>query len=520
MRLKQIIVRFLFTALFTTLVAAVGHAATSDVADAVMNGNTQAVRALLAKKADVNAAQADGTTAVHWAVRHDDLEMLDQLVRAGASVTTANRLGATPLYLACVNGNAAIIGRLIKNGADVNGTVLQHGETPLMFAARSGNVGAVKLLLEGGAQVDARETLRETTAVVWAAEQNHAEIVKLLAGHDADLNGQSTIAEAKKRRGVVYAQGENLHTGGITPLVVAAREGALEAVKALVEAKADLNKPSGDRSTALLVAVQNGHYDVAHYLVDRGADINAVNEKGWTPLYLAVKHRNIETGTIPVPNQNRAKDFIAALLDRGVDVNARIKANTEIRNGQRATWLNEAGATAFLRAALCGDIEVMKLLLAKGADPKIATDDHTTPLMAAAGVGYSDGFIHDRSIPETIEAMKLLLDLGAEVNAANDQGLTALHGAAHKAALEEIQLLVDRGANLAAVDKGSKAYGANTPGLTPLDWAQGVVVGVQSAIYHADAVELITKLMQERGLPMPKGSNRTLGGNAVVSKGQ
>jgi hypothetical protein len=137
--------------------------------------------------------------------------------------------------------------------------------------------------------------------------------------------------------------------------------------------------------------------------------------------------------------------------------------------------------------------------------------------MAAAGVGYSDGFIHDRSVDETVDAMKLILDLGADVNAANDQGLTALHGAAHKAALEEIQLLVDRGGNLATKDKGSKAYGADTPGLLPLDWAQGVVVGVQSAIYHADAVALISKLMTEKGIPIPQVT-RTIGGNAVAKK--
>ena len=252
-------------------------------------------------------------------------------------------------------------------------------------------------------------------------------------------------------------------------------------------------------------------------LVEHGADVNLANEKGWNPLYLAVKHRNIETGTIPVPNEDQAMDFIKVLLDHGANVNARLKANTEIRNGQRATWLNEAGATPFLRAALCGDIEVMKLLLAHGADPKIATEDHTTPLMAAAGVGYSDGFIHDRSIEETLEAMKLILDLGADVNAANDQGLTALHGAAHKAALEEIQLLVDRGADLGAKDTGSKAFGQKPEGLLPLNWAEGVPVGVQSAIYHADAVDLITKLMKEKGIAIPT-ITRTVGGNAVATK--
>jgi uncharacterized protein len=488
----------------------------SETADAAMNDNRDALLALIAKKADVNAPQADGTMALHWAVHHSDAALVDTLLRAGANVKAANREGATPLYLACVNGDAAIIDKLLKAGADVNGTLLLHGETPLMFAARSGRIEAVKLLLDRGAQVNAKETLRETTAVMWAAEQNHPDVLKLLIAHGADVNVQSTKQLLKKQYGVSYNIKEGVYTGGTTPLVLAAREGALESVAALLAAKADPDKTAGDGSSAMLVAVQNGHYDVAKYLVDHGANINLANDNGWNPLYLAVKHRNIETGTIPVPNADQAMDFIKRLLDRGADVNQRLKANTEIRNGQRATWLNEAGATPFLRAALCGDIDVMKLLLAHGADPKITTDDHTTPLMAAAGVGFSDGFIHDRSVEETVQAMKLILDLGADVNATNDQGLTALHGAAHKAALEEIQLLVDRGANLAAKDRySSKAL--KPQGLLPLNWAEGVPVGVQSAIYHADAVELITKLMKEKGIPLPT-LTRTVGGNAVTAK--
>ncbi len=513
MRMKRMIA----VALAGSMLAVVSYGAASEVADAAMNKNKDAVRLLLAKKADVNAPQADGTTALHWAVRQDDLATVDLLIRAGANVRAANREGATPLYLACVNANVAMIDKLLKAGDDVNSTFLAQGETPLMVAARSGNVEAVKLLLDRGAQVNAKETLRGTTAVMWAAEQDHPAVVKLLAEHGADVNAQSVIADAKKRYGVVYAQAENQHTGGVTPLVLAAREGALASVQAVFEAKADLDKPSGDKSTALLVAIQNGHYDVANFLVAHGANVNLANEKGWNPLYLTVKHRNIETGTIPVPNQDQAMDFIKVLLDHGANPNARLKANTEIRNGQRATWLNEAGATPFLRAALCGDAEVMKMLLAHGADPKISTDDHTTPLMAAAGVGYSDGFIHDRSIQETVDAMKLILDQGADVNAANDQGLTALHGAAHKAALEEIQLLVDRGADLGAKDHGSKAFGQKPEGLLPLNWAEGVPVGVQSAIYHADAVDLITKLMKEKGIAIPT-ITRTVGGNAVATK--
>jgi uncharacterized protein len=510
--------RLMATLFAGTLLSAAGYAAAaSEVADAVMNNNSGMVRTLLNQMADVNAPQVDGTTALMWAVRHDDLNTVDQLIRARADVKAANRDGATALYLACVNGNPAMVKKLLDAGAGVNTPFLTHGETALMEASHTGNVVVVQLLLDRGAQLETKDTIKGTTAVMWAAEQNHPEVIRMLAAKGADVNAQSIVAEAKKRYGVNYKEGQSNHTGGVTPLVLAAREGALDAVKALHEAKADLNKTSGDESSALLVAIQNGHYDVAKYLVDNGADVNLANERGWNPLYLSVKHRNIETGTIPVPNQDQAMGFIQVLLDHNVDVNARVKANTEIRNGQRATWLNEAGATPFLRAALCGDIEVMKLLVAHGADPKIATDDGTTPLMAAAGVGYSDGFIHDRSVAETIEAMKYLLDLGADVNLHNKQGLTALHGAAHKAALEEIQLLVDHGADLAAKDNGSKAFGQNSEGLLPLDWAEGVPVGVQSAIYHADAVDLITKLMKEKGVPIPQRV-RTVGGNAVAAK--
>ena len=406
--------------------------------------------------------------------------------------------------------------KLLKQGVDVNGTVLRHGETPLMFAARTGRPEAVKLLLEAGAKVDAKDTMRQTTALMWAAEQGHAEVIELLVAAGADVNASSTVDEAKRRRGVVYKQGENQHTGGVTPLVLAARQGNLQAVKALAEKGADLNKASGDGSTAMVVAIQNGHYDVARYLVEKGADINKANEKGWTPLYLSVKHRNLETGTIPVPNQHQAFDFIKLLLDRDVDVNARIGFNTEIRNGQRATWFEEDGATAFVRAALCGDIEVMRMLLAKGADPKIKTTDGTTALMAAAGVGYTEGFIQYRSKEDSIAAVKLLLELGADVNAQNDGSMTALHGAAHRAALEEIKLLVEHGADLAVESKPAAKFGNSTFGLLPLDWAQGVPIGVQSAIYHADAVDLITRLMKERGVAIPE-RHRTLGGNAAIA---
>lgn len=512
--------RLLYGGCAALLCAMAVWAGASDVADAVMNKDKEAARALLEKKADVNAAQADGTTALQWAVRQDDIAAVDQLIAAGADVNAANHDGATAMYLACVNGSAAMVERLLKAGVNPNATFLMHGETPLMEASRTGNPEVIKLLLDHGADVNAKDTLRGTTAAMWAAEQDHPEVIRLLVAKGADLSVRSVVNEPKKRYGVNY-KGTEFHSGGLTALVLAARQGAVSSVEALVTAKADVNQATGDGSTAMIVAIQNGHYDVARYLLDHGADPNLANEKGWNPLYLAVKHRNIETGTIPVPNADQALEFIKLLLDKGANPNLRLKANTEIRNGQRATWLAEAGATPFLRAALCGDIEVMRLLLQHGADPKIPTNDHTTPLMAAAGVGYSDGFIHDRSPEETLEAMKLILELGANVNDVNDAGLTALHGAAHKASIGEIQFLVDHGADLAAKDKGgsesSRRFGAKTEGLLPLDWAEGVTVGVQSAIYHAEAVDLITKLMKEKGIPIPTRT-RTIGGNAVAKK--
>jgi ankyrin repeat protein len=505
-----------FLACSTVAVLAIGSAAAagSDVADAAMNRNRDAIKASLQKKADVNAPQSDGTTALHWAVRADDVEMAAQLIKAGANPMASNRDGATPLYLACENGTLPMVELLLKSNVDVNQPFLLHNETALMVASRTGNVKVVDLLLAKSANVNARETLRQTTALMWAAEQNHPEVIKTLLAHGADVSAHSKISVPEKQYGLNAKVAEGISTGGMTALVLASREGGLDAVRILAEAKADLNQTVADRSTAMLVAVQNGHYDVATYLVNQGADPNIQNAKGWYPLYLAVKNRNLETGTIPVPNAEQSMPFIKLILDKGANPNLRLKANTEIRNGQRATWMNEAGATPFLRASMCGDIETMRLLLQHGADPGIITDDHTTPLMAVAGVGYTDGFIHDRSEQETMEALKFLVEeVKVPVNLANDGGLTALHGAAHKASLSEIQYLVDHGADLAAKDHGSKAYGADTPGLLPLNWAEGVVIGVQSAIYHPEAVELITKMMKERNIPIP-AVTRTLGGNA------
>jgi ankyrin repeat protein len=489
------------------LAAALGQAA--DIADTVMNHDSSGVSALLAKKADVNAAQADGTTALHWAARWDDLETANLLIRAGADPKTANHDGATPMFLASQNGSAAMIELLLKAGADVNAPVLAHAETALMMAARSGSVDAVRVLLDHGAEINAKDTLRGTTALMWASEQGHVSVVELLASRGADVRAQSEVLKTLKRRGLGYAPAKDQGgadapiKGGLTALMFAARQGSLECVRALAKSGADLNQTSADGSSPLLVAVQNGYYDMALFLMDHGANINLANSKGWSPLYLAVKNRNQETTAIPGPSVDGVLEFIQALLDRGANPNVRIQADTEVHQGMTAAWLKEAGATPLLRAALCGDLPVVRLLLAHQADPLIPTFDHTTPLMAASGVGWADGMLREYSADETLEVVKLLLDLGSDVNAVNDHGITALHGAGFKGANKAVQLLVDRGAKLDALDKGEDyGFGVSSVRMTPLNWAEGVPIGMSSAIYHNETVALMARLMKEKGIPV------------------
>ena len=491
-------------------------AASSDVADAAMKNDRKAVVALLQQKADANAAQADGATALHWAARWDDADMADQLLRAGAKVNAANGAGATPLFLACVNGSAAMIEKLVRGGADVNAPVLSHGETALMMASRSGNGSALKALLDHGAQVNLKDTLRGTTALMWAAEQGHASVLELLLARGADVNLPSAVLSPVKRRGLGFAppaaggvRPTGDPRGGLTALMFAVRQGSLESVRTLVAAKAAVNQAAVDGSSPLLVAVQNGNYAIADFLIEQGADVSGANSKGWSPLYLAVKNRNQEATAVPGPPVEGTLELITKLLDRGANPNVRINVDTEVHQGMTALWLKEAGATPLLRAALCGDLTGVRLLLAHKADPLIPTLDKTTPLMVAAGVGWADGMIREHSEADTLEVMKLILDAGASVTAANDHGITALHGAAYKGANKAVQLLVDRGADLAAQDKGEDyGFGVSTIRMTPLNWAEGVPIGMSSAIFHNDTVALLTRLMQERKIPVVSNAFR------------
>jgi ankyrin len=488
-------------------------AAGSEVADAVMQGKRDVVRSLLQRKADVNAPQVDGTTALHWAARADDLETADLLLRAGARVSAANREGATAMQLAALNGSAAMIERLLKAGADPNTSLSSFGDTALMMASRTGKPNAVKVLLDSGARVDARETWGDTTPLMWAvAEGNHA-VVRMLIDRGADVNARSKFVPSATGRGFEGATPvaarpnqsvEENASGLLTPLMFAAREGDLESARMLVAAGAEINARGGDGKDALGLAIFNGGYDVASFLIDNSANVNQADAQRFTPLFWAVDRRNMETApnfpwvvtTDPLP-------LIKKLLDAGADVNALV--NNTPRARMRDGSPRIVFATALMRAAFSGDIELVKLLLAHDAKPNIISRDNETMLMAACGTGFIPGYSKGRTPAERLEVVKLLIELGQDVNAADDYGITALMVAANIGDVPILQYLIDKGADLGAYDLGKKndgAFGSSIEPLMPIDYAIGVGTfrPNNAIVFNEDAYNLMSRLMKERGI--------------------
>ncbi len=466
------------------------------VVDAVRNGNRTDAIALIQQKANVNAPEPDGTTALAWAVRHDDADLVDRLIRAGADVKAANRYGVTPLSLACVNGNAAIIEKLLKAGADANELGPQD-ETPLMTVARTGSVPAAKVLLAHGAKVDARETWHGETALMWAAAQQHPEMVKALIDAGADVNAMSTVVKWE-RQVTAEPRDKWLPPGGFAPLMFAAREGCVECAKVLIDAKANVNQPDPDGITPMVNSIFNGHYDVAMLLLERGADPNLFDKTGRAALYAAVDAHTMPASNRPSPDESHndatSLDLIKSLLAHGASVNMQLKTQqpyrTKVDRGND-TMLT-TGTTAMVRAAKAGDAEVMALLIAKGADAKLATRSGINPLMAAAGLGTKeeDAVGRKKTEKEAIDAIEICLKAGVDVNAADTAGDTALHGAAQKGWDEVVQYLADHGAKLDAKDQ---------KGLTPLDAAMGQLGGLgfdhTTGDVHESTAALLKKLI-------------------------
>jgi ankyrin repeat protein len=300
----------------------------------------------------------------------------------------------------------------------------------------------------------------------------------------------------------------------LTPLIYAARANDIESVKVLLAAGADINQTTNYGWSPLLVATQNRYYKLGAYLLENGADANLGNKGGWVPLYIATDNRNIENGDYPVRRGDMDHlEFIKLLLDKGANVNARMKDSTETRTVFTNQWLDENGATAFLRASQSGDVELMKLLLSRGADPKINTALNVSPLHVAAGIGWVEGITYEWSSQATLDAVKMLIDLGLDVNLQADTGRTAMHGAAHKGRSDVVQILFDKGARVDVRDYGNTDNRGGKLAVhtwQPVDYADGLVrVGVQSAIGHPETGALLRKLMKQAGFePPPMG--RTL----------
>ena len=447
--------------------------------------------------ADSNAPQADGTTPLHLAVRANDLAKVNKLLAAGADAKAANRYGITPLYLACENANPAMIERLLKAGADAN-AVSTEGETALMTVARTGVVEAAKVLLDHGANVDAREEWHGQTALMWAVDEQHPAMVKELIAHGADVNAVSNVNKWE-RQNTAEPREKWLPLGGLTPLLFAARQGCVECEQILVDAGANVNTTDPDGISPVLMAIINGHYDAAGYLLNKGADPNLADETGRTALFSAVDFNTIPVSNRPSPkvidNQLTSLDLIKLLLEKGANVNAQLKKQQpyRVKLDRGDDTMLTTGTTPLLRAAKAADVAAMRLLLAKGADPKLATRAGITPLMAAAGLGSKEEDTTGRfkTEPEAIEAIQLCLDAGVDINAANGQGQTALHAAALKGYDKVVQFLADHGANLSAKDKQGK---------TPLDAALGQAGGSggfdgSRRDVHESTAELLKKLL-------------------------
>ena len=442
--------------------------------DAVRAGDAVDVRSLLDDGVSPRTAEIDGTTALHWAAHRDHAAIAALLLEAGAAVDATNRYGVTPLALASVNGSTPMITRLLEAGADPN-LPNPEGETPLMTAARTGNGDAIETLLAHGAEVDAVEAWRQQTALMWATAQNQAVAVDALLAAGADPHARSDR--------------------GFTPLLFAAREGHVGVLDRLVRAGADVDDtlPANGMS-ALVLAVYNAQYDFANALLELGADPDAAGN-GWTALHQLVWTRRPNLGRnppFPVPlGELDAFDLARALAAHGADLDAR--QTQEPRDGNR-NMLRRIGSTPFLQAAKVADVDMMRLLVELGADPSLTTDEGVTPLMAAAGVGIWKIGENPGTNEEALAAVELAWELGNDVNAADTSGDTALHGAIHRGAGNIVRFLVDKGANIDAV---------NGKGWSPLSVAQGVFYP-NTFNRHP---ELVT-LLEELGADPAAGSRR------------
>jgi ankyrin repeat protein len=453
-------------------------------ADAAEKKDWTGLQSLIQARADPNAAQADGTTALHWAAYHDRPQEAKALLAAGASATAANRYGVTALSLACQNGNVALMGLLLDAGADAN-TELHGGETVLMTASRTGRTGPVARLLAKGARLEAADH-KGQTALMWAAAEGHAQVIEQLIQSGADFHVRLK--------------------SGFTPLLFAAREGHVEAVRSLLQAGADPNDaitggkgggrgaPTG--TSALIFAVENGHFELAMSLIKAGANPND-QRSGFTPLHTLTwvrkPNRGDDEAGQPPPETTgslTSLEFARQLIASGADVNAALTETAKGNIGLRMT-----GITPFFLASKTADLPLMKLLVQHGANPQQPNSDGCTPLMAAAGMGTRAAEEEAGTEDECVDAVEYLLSIGADLNTVDKKGETAMHGAAYKNLPKMVHLLADKGAQIAIWNQKDKQ------GWTPLLIAQGFRPGNFKP--SAETVEAISQVILAEGVAPP-----------------
>ena len=480
-----------------------GHSDSVDggLVAAAQRQDREAVQALLSERVDVDSPQADGVTPLAWAAHWDDLDMADLLIRAGANVNAANDLAVTPLMLACTNGSAPMVAALLQAGAD-HGVARPTGETALMIASRTGSVAVVRLLVAHGADVNAA-TAGGHTALMWAGAERHADIVRVLAEVGADVHARTAVRTPSARPGgyqrkepIVLSRFEAVNPaalprdgdrdpprpeGGFTPLLYAVLAGDLDTLRVLLAAGANVDEAGPDGVTAVMLALTKRHEGIALLLLEQGADPHAA-EAGHTAIHLASA-----TGQLAATE---------ALLARGADPNVRLERPQRITNAFEigvfqspgSGRLTQIGSTPFIVAAKSADAPMMRLLAAAGADPHLTTNDGTTALMLAAGLGKrasTDITYYDWTEEKAIEALRVGLELGVDINATNAHGETALHAAAYHNANRVIEFLVEVGAHIDAT---------NAVEQTPLRIAQGHLICCTTFVRHLEAAERLRQL--------------------------
>jgi len=476
-------VSVLFLSLLMALPATLLAQSDNSLVDAVARQDMARFEALLEQNVDVNAADKDGTLALHWAVHRDNAAMTRRLPTAGADINRKNRYGVAPLSLAANNGKQDIVKLLLDAGADPN-TSMPEGESVLLTAARTGVPEVVEMLIQRGANVDVRESWRGQTPLMWAAAENNLAVIEALARHGAEIDARSDK--------------------GFTALMFAARDGKTDAVGLLLALGADLDAalPSGEAVvnesgmsaaaqtglTPFLLAAGSGHYETANLLLESGADPNQA-PLGWSALHQVswVRKAGQAGSNNPAPEGSGeigSLEFTRILVERGADLNSLASSRPPVG----VSSLNMIGATPFLLAARTADVDLMRLLVELGADPHITNSENSSALMVAAGLGTGAPGEDPGSEAEVLEAVRYALTLGFDINAVDNRGNTVMHGAAYKHVPSVVEYLFEAGAEIAVWNQ------ENAFGYTPLIIAQGIYRGM-SIVSSPETEDALLKIL-------------------------